>query len=1041
MRGNSSLETAGRLRWQRVAVLVLASAAVVGGPSAAQAATWWRNTTTTGLWSDTALWSNAASGGTTGGPVNDTTTDVVVFNQTAVTGNTVVTLDAATSITGITVGNSGLTTLRSSDATARTLSIGSSGITANAGSGGFTIGTSGSLVGVAITANQTWTNNAASPITVAGNLSGSATLTKAGTGTLAFSGASTHSGTFTINAGTVQLGNTGTSSLSRVVMANTAGATLQLTGSAATLRSISGGGASGGNVDLGSAMLTLQNNVGTDYGGVMSGSGGVIKAGGVAGFTFTAQQTYTGPTVVLANWLVTGTDNAIASTAYVQTDGGILDISNRPQTIGGLTGLSGGVHSFTGAGGTGGSLTLNVASGTSYTYAGNIGSTLAGFPLIKAGGGTQILTASNSYTGGTTITGGTLQLNRGASIIGGIVNNATLTLNGVLNTDFLIGNNISGTGGLSKSSGGSATLTGTNTYSGTTTITGGFLVAGSTTGLSASSVVVTAGGILDISQRAVTIGGLSGTTDSVHSFSGATTGSMTLAVASGTLTYGGQVGGSYPNLALTKTSPGTQVLTGNNTYTGLTAVSGGWLVLGHANALGSTAQGTTVANGGSLGVQGGITVAESLSISGTGFGGDGALVNISGNNTFSGTVTLGSDARVGALDGALTLSAPVGGGFGLTKVGPGTVILSASNGYTGGTTITGGTLQINQTGVIGGGAVVNNATLALNYTNSVVNVFFSNNISGTGGLIKSSGGNAYLTGTNTYSGTTTITGGFLVAGSTTGLSASSVVVTAGGILDIAQRAVTIGGLSGSTDSVHSFPGTGGQGALTLAVASGTVTYGGQVGGSFPNLRLTKTGLGTQILSGSNNYSGNTAVDVGTLLVNGAVGSGTVTVASAAILGGSGTIGGPVAVLGGGILSPGTSPGTLTVNNSLTLANTSILEFELNPANFTIGGGVNDLITGVTALALDGVLNVSGAGDWTTVPNNSSWRLFNYSGALTNNVLSFGSMPTLATGQSFQINTATPGQVDLVIVPEPGALALAAAGVGLAATWALRRRSK
>jgi len=1039
MRGNSYLETAGRLRWRRVAVVVLASAAVVGGPSAAQAATWWRNTTTTGLWSDTALWSNASSGGTTGAPVNDTTTDVVVFNQTAVTGNTVVTLDAARSITGITVGNSGLTTLRSSDATARTLSIGASGITANAGSGGLTIGTSGSLVGVAITANQTWTNNAASPITVAGDLSGPATLTKAGTGTLAFSGASTHSGTFTINAGTVQLGNTGTSSLSRVVMANTAGATLQLTGSAATLRSISGGGASGGNVDLGSAMLTLQNDVATDYGGVMSGGGGVIRDGANnVAFRFTAQQTYTGPTVVRKNWLATLTDNAIASTAYVQTDGGILDISNRPQTIGGLTGTSGGVHSFTGSGGTGGSLTLNVASGTSYAYGGNIGSTLPGFSLIKAGGGTQILNAANSYNGGTTITGGTLQLNPAASIVGGIVNNATLTLNGT--TAFTLANNISGSGGLVKSgAGGAVTLTGNNTYSGTTTITGGFLVAGSTTGLSASSVVVTAGGVLDIAQRAVTIGGLSGTTDSVHSFSGSTTGSMTLAVASGTLTYGGTVGGSFPNLALTKTSPGTQVLTGNNNYTSTTTVSAGRLVLGHANALGSTAQGTTVADGGSLGVQGGITsAAEAVTISGTGFGGDGALVNISGNNTFSGTVTLGSDTRVGALAGALTLSAPVGGGFGLTKVGPGTVIFSASNGYTGGTTITGGTLQLNPGASIVGG-IVNNATLTLNGTSTFTT---SNNISGTGGLVKSGAlGAVTLTGTNTYSGTTTITGGYLVAGSTTGLSASSVVVTAGGILDIAQRAVTIGGLSGSTDSVHSFPGTGGQGALTLAVASGTVTYGGQVGGSFPNLRLTKTGLGTQILSGSNNYSGNTAVDVGTLLVNGAVGSGTVTVATASILGGSGTIGGPVAVLGGGILAPGTSPGTLTVNNSLTLADTSILEFELNPANFTIGGGVNDLITGVTALALDGVLNVSGAGDWTTVPNNSSWRLFNYSGALTNNVLSFGSMPTLATGQSFQINTATPGQVDLVIVPEPGAIALAAAGVGLAATWAVRRRSK
>jgi len=1034
MRENSAIETACRLRWPRVAVLVVAAAAVVGGSSAAQAATWWRNTTTTGLWSDASLWSNAASGGTTGAPANDTTTDVVVFNQTAVTGNTVVTLDAATSITGITVANTGLTTLRSSDATARTLSIGASGITANAGSGGLTIGTSGSLVGVSIAANQTWTNNAASPITVAGDLSGSANLTKAGTGTLAFTGASTHSGTFTINAGTVQLGNTGTSSLSRVVMANTAGATLQLTGSAATLRSISGGGTNGGNVNLGSAMLTLQNDVATDYGGVMSGFGGVTKAGSAIAFRFTAQQTYTGPTVVRANWLVTLTDNAIASSAYVETNGGILDISNRPQTIGGLTGTSGGVHSFTGSGGTSGSLTLNVTSGTSYTYGGNIGLTLPGFSLVKAGGGTQILTASNSYNGGTTITGGTLQLNPGASIVGGIVNNATLTLNGT--TAFTTANSISGTGGLVKSgASGAVTLTGTNTYSGTTTITGGYLVAGSTTGLSASSVVVTAGGVLDISQRAVTIGGLSGVTNSVHSFSGTTAGSLTLAVASGTLTYGGQVGGSYPNFALTKTSPGTQVLSGSNNYIGETTVSGGRLVLSQANALGSTAAGTTVTDGGSLGLQGGITsAAEALTISGTGFGGDGALVNISGTNTFSGAVTLGADARVGALDGTLTLSAPVNGGFGLTKVGPGTLTLSASNGYTGGTTISEGTLRITNPTAISGN-VVNNASLVVAVTGT-----FAANVSGTG-AVTSSASIVRFTGTNTYTGPTTVSSGYLVAQVDNSLSPSSLVVTAGGILDLNEKTVTIGGLSGSTDSVHSFPGTGGQGALTLAVASGTLDYGGQVGGLYPNLRLTKTGLGTQILSGTNNYSGNTAVDVGTLLVNGVLGSGTVTVASGAILGGAGTIGGPVAVLGGGVLAPGTSPGTLTVNNSLALANTSVLEFELNPANFTIGGGINDLITGVTALTLDGVLNVSGAGDWTTVPNNSSWRLFNYSGLLTDNVLSLGSMPTLASGQSFQINTATSGQVNLVIVPEPGALALAAAGVGLAAAWAQRRRRK
>ena len=130
-------------------------------------------------------------------------------------------------------------------------------------------------------------------------------------------------------------------------------------------------------------------------------------------------------------------------------------------------------------------------------------------------------------------------------------------------------------------------------------------------------------------------------------------------------------------------------------------------------------------------------------------------------------------------------------------------------------------------------------------------------------------------------------------------------------------------------------------------------------------------------------------------------------------------------------------GTLTVNNSFTLADTSILDFELNPTDFTVGGGINDLITGVTNLTLDGVLNISGAGDWTTIADNTSWRLFDYSGSLTNNALSIGTAPTLATGQSFQIDTATPGQVNLVIVPEPGTLALAGLGIA-AAAWRARR---
>jgi fibronectin-binding autotransporter adhesin len=166
--------------------------------------------------------------------------------------------------------------------------------------------------------------------------------------------------------------------------------------------------------------------------------------------------------------------------------------------------------------------------------------------------------------------------------------------------------------------------------------------------------------------------------------------------------------------------------------------------------------------------------------------------------------------------------------------------------------------------------------------------------------------------------------------------------------------------------------------------------------------------------------------------------GAFTVTAGAMLAGSGTIGGAVTILDGGIVAPGTSPGTLTVTDAFTLADTSILSFELDAQNTTIGGGINDLITGVTNLTLDGILNITGAGDWTTIADNTAWRLFTYSGTLLDNGLVLGSTPTLAAGQSFQIDTTTVGEVNLVVVPEPSGLVLVAFGVGIVA-WSRRRR--
>lgn len=197
--------------------------------------------------------------------------------------------------------------------------------------------------------------------------------------------------------------------------------------------------------------------------------------------------------------------------------------------------------------------------------------------------------------------------------------------------------------------------------------------------------------------------------------------------------------------------------------------------------------------------------------------------------------------------------------------------------------------------------------------------------------------------------------------------------------------------------------------------------------------VTKTGPGTIVIDAVNTYSGGTQVSAGELRVNGALGAGAVSVASDAVLGGGGVISGPVSIQRGGAIAPGNSPGTLTVTNSFTLAEGAILRFELNPTNRVSGGGVNDLITGVTNLTLDGILNVTGVGDWTTLPGNAAWRLFTYSGILTDNGVTLGAMPTLSGGQSFAIDVTTPGEVNLVVVPEPSVAALITVGLaGIAA---------
>jgi len=129
--------------------------------------------------------------------------------------------------------------------------------------------------------------------------------------------------------------------------------------------------------------------------------------------------------------------------------------------------------------------------------------------------------------------------------------------------------------------------------------------------------------------------------------------------------------------------------------------------------------------------------------------------------------------------------------------------------------------------------------------------------------------------------------------------------------------------------------------------SQSYTFGGSgsLGGM---MSLVKSGSGQLAVTTSNTYSGGTIVSNGMLLINGSLGTGAVTVAGGGVLGGTGIIGGPVTV--NGTLAPGNSPGTLTINNDLTVGGGAALQYDL---------GTNSDLTAVSGnLTLGGTLNLT-----------------------------------------------------------------------------------
>ncbi|WP_042437928.1 autotransporter outer membrane beta-barrel domain-containing protein, partial [Comamonas testosteroni] len=784
-------------------------------------------------------------------------------------------------------------------------------------------------------------------LTLAGNINGAGSLTKNGASNLTLNGGNGFLGGVTLNAGTLTVGS------------NTALGLGNLTVAGASTLDSNGAQSLGNNVVL-NANLTNAGSNNLTLGGVVSGTGALVK-NGAANLTLNGINTYSGGTTLNAGTVTLGTSAVLGSGAVTVAGASTLDNSS-PLVLGNDVNVNAnlslaGSNDLTLGGVVAGAGTLTKNGLADLTLTGN--NTFSGTFDVQGGSLTTLSSGALGNNAGVNLGTGTT-LNLGASAgVGSLTGNGTAIV-GSGNTLSIGGSNLSstfagvlsGNGGLTKLGSGTLTLTGLNTLIGDTNVNAGTLrVNGS---LDSGNVLVSNGG---------TLGG-----------SGSLSGAVNV--------------GSGGHLALA---------TGN-------ALSVGSLVLDAGSNL-DVGLGAPVSGGGSalLNVGGNLTLDGTLNVGDIGGFGTGVyrIIDYTGGLTDNGLLIGTVPGGVSA--GDLQLQTNIGNQINLLVTTPGVTVqfwdgsqlapnglIDGGSGTWGGSNTnwtnvdgtlnqtwansfavfqgTAGTVTVNGTQNITGlqfvtdGYSLQNGTAgALNLVNGSLGnatvrvdpgatATIGVALNGSGTLGKYDAGTLVLNAANGYTGGTALNGGKLVVGNNAALGIGVLTAANGTALD-SNTSVSLG-----NDVVL-------NGGLTV-MGSNALTLNGTVSGSGS---LTKAGSSNLTLNGNNAYTGGTILAGGSTIVgnNAALGSGALTVNGTATLDSNQAV--TLAnqmVLNAGLTVAGSNALTLdgSISGSGSLTKDGVSTLTLNGVNTyagqtTVNGGTLALGAGAS-LALNGIVNLA-----------------------------------------------------------------------------------